>query len=173
MKKLLLLSTLFVSSSYSMKPVIDTAHLIVTSDMFKKFASDPEAWDAFNKSTTATLHAIESAKKVGAIEALESHSYTWMGIIGGAAASLFGWYTVAETATNTAKTAVDTANVTAKIIDKNTQPPTSPRTKRAKEEVDTLSLQQLQLLAATEEQSAPGKTYWKNKYEKALKNQPK
>jgi len=173
MKKLLLISTLFVTQSYSMKPIIDTAHLIASNDMLKGFVSDPAAWDAFNKSTTASLKALEAAKKVGAADALEGHYSTWMGVVGGGVASLFGWYAVAETVSSTAKKAVDTANVTAKIIDKNTEAPTSPRTKRAKEEVDTLSLQQLQLLAATEEQSSPDKTYWRGKYQQALKNQPK
>lgn len=69
--------------------------------------------------------------------------------------------------------AVHAANATASAYDKNTQPPTSPRTKRAKEETDKLSIQQLQLLAVTEEKSTPGTTYWKDKYQEALRNQVK
>jgi len=80
--------------------------------------------------------------------------------------NMMAWKPVVNTVVSTTKQVVD-------VIDKNTKDPASPRTKRAKEEVDTLSIQQLQLLAVTEEQSAPGKTYWKNRYEQALKNQLK
>jgi len=156
---------IILSSSTLINGMFDTELMKYSVDAMKHIVRNPDI-------ALQTTDPFSPAFVNSMLQERSSWSYTFQAVgvsIAAATAfvvSLWPWKSVVETTVSTAKKLVDT-------IDKNIQPPTSPRTKRAKQEVNNLSIQQLQLLALTEEQSNPSSTYFRNKYQEKIDNKVK